>query len=348
MKKLAAALLTLSATTAALVPVTAQAATALPAPASLTAAVTSTGQVKLTWPKITSAVTVTYWVSSTVGGVGCVTTATTCTLNLTSPRQTRFSAAAATSSATSAAVLSNTIATRVVLIVAGQSNAMGANSFAIDPSTKLNYFAAPYANGADTQSTIQWSNYYVQPAPTSTTGLVALNTPQVATLAPTGQIFGPEIGLARQIFTDTGVPVTILKSAYPGSALATGWCPSCALYTNLKTMVNNRIASDAARGVADIASAPFAVVKESSAAYIQYLQANNGCGSDFCAAFIAGDAAVRSAVDSLQTSMPDVVVVDSLGLPRWAPGNNVHLTNVGELAIGQQLATSTEAKLPLK
>jgi hypothetical protein len=38
---------------------------------------------------------------------------------------------------------------RLLLIVAGQSNATGLQSYAIDPVTKVNYFASTYTNGAD-------------------------------------------------------------------------------------------------------------------------------------------------------------------------------------------------------
>jgi len=371
-----------------LVPAVAEAAPAVAAPSKVSAKVSSNGSVKLTWSKVKGS-HVTYTVASIPAGASCRTMATSCSLSLSSALETRFSVVATTTAGSSApSPMSNTIATRTVLIVAGQSNAMGANSFATDPATKVNYFAAPYANGADSADSIQWSNYFVSPAPASSTGLVALNTPQNATSSPTGQIFGPEIGLARQLYADSGVPVTIVKSAYPGSSLANDWCQTCAAYTKLKIMVTTRIRADAARGVADVVAgfywyqgeadtanptwasayegnlvrldsyvrtemhlvpdAPFAIAKESVSDYISYLQATGGCGADNCAAYQAGNTAVRAADDELQATMPNVVVVDTTGLARWAPGNYVHLTNQSELTIGQQLARATESQLGLK
>ena len=60
------------------------------------------------------------------------------------------------------------LAPRLVLVVAGQSNADGFGSYRVDPVTKTNYLAAPYLNGADAHDLLTWLPWSQLPQPGGT------------------------------------------------------------------------------------------------------------------------------------------------------------------------------------
>jgi hypothetical protein len=213
---------------------------------------------------------------------------------------------------------------------------------------------------------------------------VGLDSPQISSIATPVQIFGPEIGIARRVWTDIQQPVTIVKVTYPGSDLATDWQPNGDLFNDLVTMVRSTMAFDAAsktldtigafywyQGEADAGvpaeasayqsnlsafigavrsqlpmapTAPFALVKESGDADIAHEQATGTCPPDNCASQILGNAEVREAEDWAVSNLPNVIEVDSLGLPRSF--DYVHLTNIGELTLGSELAAATDRSFP--
>lgn len=113
-----------------------------------------------------------------------------------------------------------------------------------------NFFSALYANGADRQSTIAWDQSFVVPARTRRP--VYLSTPQVRLGSANVQIFGPEIGLARNIFSNTGQAVTVVKVAFGGQPIA-AWNPSNpgGLFHRLVSMVRTTVAHDARSGWLD-------------------------------------------------------------------------------------------------
>jgi len=263
---------------------------------------------------------------------------------------------------------------RNLVVVAGQSNAMGIGSFAIDPVTGINYLDPPYATPADTTDPLYWIVGWVKQPPAGS--INNLDTPQVNVYNPAqGAHFGPEVGLARQAYADSPVPITIVKSTWPDNSLASGWNPSVpnGIYTKTIAMVKSRISTDSLNGQIDtiigfywyqgesdaistaysssyrvnltnlithvrldLGSVRFVIAKESIAEVIASKQMAGICPDPDCAIEVAGDKAVRAADDWAVANRNDVREVDSLGLPRWT--DHMHLTNQSELTLGALLA----------
>ena len=186
-------------------------------PARIIAKATATG-IALHWSR--SPGRPTYTVSSSPPGKGCTTTAVTCTIPVDDTTPWTFSVTASDGRTTTTPSASTTpVRTRRILIVAGASNAAGFESYAVDPTTKVNFFAPPFTSPTDRSSTMVWLPWLTDPAPKVVP--MPLRTPQriVATTPVTGgrQIFGPELGLARQLFADTGEAVTVVKVSVPAN-----------------------------------------------------------------------------------------------------------------------------------
>ena len=217
------------------------------------------GGVKVTWTK-SSASGVTYTVTSTPSGKTCVTTATNCFIPVTDSTPWQFSVAAANAIGTSApSAPTARYSHRVILVVAGQSNANGWESYATDPTTGTNYMSSPYTNGADTHDLITWAPWRVLPSGSSMP--TSLDSPQNrGTARVPVDIFGPEIGLARQLWTDKQLPVTVVKAAYPGTFLDGNWTPSTpklslptatGLFPGMVALVKQTMTNDAKYGQLD-------------------------------------------------------------------------------------------------
>jgi carbohydrate esterase-like sialic acid-specific acetylesterase len=257
---------------------------------------------------------------------------------------------------------------RDLIIVAGQSNATGQESYAVDPTTGTNDVAAPFANGADSSSTITWWQSYVSPNQQGQVDdrqfvPVPLDTPQTSTVS-NRQVFGPELGLARQIYHDTGQPVTVVKVAFAATSIDQ-WSPqrSDSLYFDLTRAVRQTMANDLKAGYEDnvagilwyqgetdasepakavgyqnslglllkafreniSSSAPIVLAKEDISITCALAQMN-----------CSGNAMVRAADDWAATNLPNIYEVDTAGLPRTGLG--VHLSNQGELELGEEVA----------
>ena len=201
---------------------------------------------------------VTYTVSSVPTGKGCVVVAlASCTIPVTESTPWRYQVTASIGSLSStASALTPVVPHRTLAVLAGQSNATGAQSYAVDAATGINYLAAPYTDGADTTSTIGWMPWLVNPVKGhEETGQVALDTPQLE-IGSNGKpvhIFGPEIGWARQIYADTGQSVSVIKTAFPNTSLAGYWLPSIpgGLFSQMITTVTSTMAADARQGQLD-------------------------------------------------------------------------------------------------
>jgi carbohydrate esterase-like sialic acid-specific acetylesterase len=364
-----------------LVPCAASAApTKLPAPTNVSVSA-RVGEVIVSWKQLASSF-VTYTVTSLPPGEGCqVVDAPTCAIPIDSLADARFIVTASTASSVSAASTATPpITTKLLLVVAGQSNATGTHSYAVDPLTGIRYLSSPFTNGADTYAKLAWSEPGVKAPPRA--GWVPLDTPQ---LVGTKQVFGPEIGLARQLYADTGRSVRIVKVAAGGTSLAFGWNPQRpgGLFDMLRRLVWSQMSLDAASGTVDVLDgvywyqgesdatrpawaaayrehlqnfiaavrsglplvpgAPFVVAKESSAAYIAYLQARRSDSRSALEQYAADDALVRAADDWAGANLQHVIVVDTVGLPRVAPG--IHLRNTAELRLGKDLAKASEPDL---
>jgi hypothetical protein len=243
--------------------------------------------------------------------------------------------------------------------VAGQSNATGLQSYAIDPVTKVNYFASPYTNGADVLDTL--SLYGASPTLTR----VPLDTPQrISGSGPA--VFGPEIELARTIYADTGQSVSIVKASIPGSSLAVDW-RGPEYVDAMLDLVRNTINADARAGYADTVAALYWYQGESDAMVPAWAVAYRRNLEIFIAGLrsrpllasvpvvlvkesvicplCVGNTQVRRADDWVAAHRAHVVTVDTADLTRidgW-----VHLSNVSELALGRRLALESENLLGL-
>jgi len=121
--------------------------------------------------------------------------------------------------------------------------------------------APPYTNGADNRDLLTWTPWQVFQGLGATP--VRLDSPQKAVYGPDDlqTIFGPEVGLARKLWSDTGRSVTIVKTAYIGSDLAVDWSPTGSgalpdgLFPAMVSKVRTVMAQDAAGGQFDVLGA---------------------------------------------------------------------------------------------
>jgi hypothetical protein len=334
---------------------------------------------------------VTFTVTSIPIGKTCsVVAQLRCGVSVTDSTPWQFHVTASIGSTSSApSTLTAPVRHRILLILAGQSNAMGAESYPVDPTTGVNYLAPPYTNGADSLSTLSWYPWLVAPPKhPGKTGQVPLDTAQWLSPigAPKVQIFGPEIGWARQVYSDTGQAVSIVKVAAIGS-LTVDWNPatpsndfSVLLYRAISTMTDDAKSgqldtigavawyqgesdastpADAAAYRANLTAfvtafradlpmdpaVPVVLVKESMAGYLGFVQDTGGCATSVdCAALQLGDSEVRSADDWVAGNLPHVTAVDTVDLPRT--GVLVHLSNLGDLAVGTRIAQASDRSMP--
>ena len=96
-----------------------------------------------------------------------------------------------------------------VLIVAGQSNAAGAESLSVDPANNIDVFGTQSVKPADTQVQMLFDNTFGNDSMTRVNP-VPLNTPQRAN-ANEAAIFGPEVGLSRKLYELGRRRIIILK-----------------------------------------------------------------------------------------------------------------------------------------
>ena len=341
-----------------------------PTPANLTVKA-KYGGVQVSWSKVPGR-GVTYSVSSTPAGKGCTTIAKSCFIAITDATPWQFSVTASSGSGTSApSSLSAHYLHRVVLIVAGQSNATGWESYSTDPTTGKDYLAAPYTNGADSQDQIVWAPWDVLKA--HSTHPVALDTPQIrGTTKHPKFIFGPEIGLARQLWADKALPVTIIKAAYPGSWMAS-WDPSdptldvqtgTGLFSGMVALVKKTMEADAAQGQLDTIGGFYwyqgeqdSLALSTASAYQANLTNLIGAvrtalpattatpiivaESDMSACWNAtrstitlmlGNSEVRGADVSVAHSVPNVWLVDTAGLPRVNDGPEFEFVHLSNIS----------------
>jgi Carbohydrate esterase, sialic acid-specific acetylesterase len=108
-----------------------------------------------------------------------------------------------------------------VLVVAGQSNALGYASYVIDPKTHKDVFTDSSRSPADHTALLIWDESGVL---SSVAAPVLLDTPQRLT-GSSSPIFGPEVGLARALYADGQWHVLVVKVAIDGSSLAEDWLP---------------------------------------------------------------------------------------------------------------------------
>lgn len=125
-----------------------------------------------------------------------------------------------------------------VLVVAGQSNALGYQSFVTDPVTHADVFTDKTRSAADSRVLFMWTESGV---PSNGAAPVKLDAPQDLVGAP-GPIFGPEVGLARALWAEGHHSLLVVKVAYSGSGLAEDWMPGDADFQALVARVQQAVA----------------------------------------------------------------------------------------------------------
>ena len=122
--------------------------------------------------------------------------------------------------------------THDLILVAGQSNAVGFDAYAsqlpVNPNDKDVLFwwrvGDPPPDTYDSTSARQWTRLQTQPRsnPMPKTNGVPR---QYGNFAKPEGGFGPEIGLARELRAKEGKPLAIIKVAFSGTAMRTDWNP---------------------------------------------------------------------------------------------------------------------------
>ena len=245
---------------------------------------------------------------------------------------------------------------RLVLIVAGQSNATGFGSYATDPVTGIDYLAAPFATAADSLDTITWKQSWLTDG--GEPNEVPLDAPQTSIAPGNPQVFGPEIGLAREVYAVTGQPVTVIKVTFPGTPLAHDWIPGGGLWDAMVSFIHGTVSRDAARGVSDKLGGFYWVQGEADAAVPKEAAAYRAnltkfvsdirtrlplgravpivLGKVWVAAYPTGNDQVRAADNYVAAHQAHVYTVDTKNLLRLP--ETLHILNTGELRLGDEMA----------
>lgn len=265
-----------------------------------------------------------------------------------------------------------------ILVLAGQSNALGAKSYAIDPVTGRHVFVRASAGSADRKVLFMWTESGV---PSSGPTPVALDTPQHLVRAPS-PVFGPEVGLARKLWSDGFHDLLVVKVAFNGTSLAVDWQPGRPDFAAMLRRVRQaeawadahgylpRIAgfywvqgeADAGKGAwaaryatnlrrfinevrRDLElgpSTPFVLAQTDLADYIAWEQAHRRCVVSTCAIEKRWNDWVMEA--QARAASPDVFVIPTFELPRVE--HFVHLSNASEIRLGVSFARVTAPRMP--
>ena len=125
----------------------------------------------------------------------------------------------AAASGASASVHRHRAPTLTILVVAGQSNALGYQSFVIDPTTHKDVFTEQGSSAADHKVLLTYQE-------SGTAGGVLppgrLDSSQKRSGA-SSPIFGPEVGLARYLYGAGHRDLFVVKVAFSGTSLAVDW-----------------------------------------------------------------------------------------------------------------------------
>lgn len=123
--------------------------------------------------------------------------------------------------------------THDLILVAGQSNAVGFDAYASQlPADRRDqevliwwHVGDPPPDAHDSTSSRQWTR--LQPQPRGNPMPKTNGVPrQYGNFAKPEGGFGPEIGLARELRAKEGKPLAIIKVAFSGTAMRTDWNPA--------------------------------------------------------------------------------------------------------------------------
>ncbi|HEY8080500.1 MAG TPA: sialate O-acetylesterase, partial [Acidimicrobiales bacterium] len=167
---------------------------------------------------------------SIAGGRRAALVGVTCALGM---------AAMVTASAASPRAPTHTL---TVLVVAGQSNATGAESYVISPTTHRSVFGASPADTA--VGLTLWGPFVDPPSLPPRT----LDYPQVSSPARRVATFGPEVGLARGLWAVGNRSLVVEKVVANGTTLAVDWRPRGRLFNVLVARTLGLVAWAGAHG----------------------------------------------------------------------------------------------------
>jgi hypothetical protein len=275
-------------------------------------------------------------------------------------------AVSAVSSGASALVYRHRDPTLLILVVAGQSNALGYQSFVIDPATHKDVFTEKGSSPADHKAFFTFEESGVAGGALPP---VPLDTPQ-RRAGTTNPIFGPELGLARYLYGMGHKDLLIVKVAFSGSSLAVDWAPHDKDYESLLTRVQAAVSwashhgwsptvggfywmqgeSDATvaayaadyrihllkfianvrRSLRLTSTTPFVIGQIDLADFINFEQAHRLCETPDCSREKLWNAEVMDAQASVAGT--NVFVAETATLPRYE--HFLHLTDAAELALG--------------
>jgi hypothetical protein len=263
-----------------------------------------------------------------------------------------------------------------ILVVAGQSNALGYQSYVIDPTTHKDVFTESHSP-ADTKALIMWTESGV---PSSGATPVPLDTLQDLQGAPS-PVFGPEVGLARDLWADGHHNLLIVKVAFSGSSLADDWQPDAADFGALVSRVQEAEAWAGSHGwtptvaafywmqgetdamSASMASSygtnlkgflknvrqqlalsdevPFVIGEIDLSDFITYEQQRHECTTPTCSAERRWNSEVMTAQRKAAAKL--VYVTSTARFPRF--DKFIHLSDSGELSLGRAFATLSDHHL---
>jgi len=333
-----------------------------------------TDTVSWTAPTARAGVQVTsYLVTSLPSGKTCTTTATSCVLTgIVDRTRWRFAVAARDAAGLGRrSAWTLPLHEAVIVVVAGQSNATGAESYAYDAATKRAVFDGRSAADRGVFLSLDgpfWRQATIPPGP--------LEYPQVSSANHAQVLFGPEVGLARGLWDAGFHTLAVEKVVRNGSSLAVDWRPGGALFADLVARTRALLAWAAARGdspsiggifwvqgeadalradesaayranlVAFVSAlrtalpvspvAPFVIGETTIAPWVHYDERIGACVPADCKALLAQDAEVRAAQVAAAAGLRSVYLTDTAGLPRSTI--QLHLSSVGELDLGAAFA----------
>ena len=276
--------------------------------------------------------------------------------------------------------------TRDLILVAGQSNAVGADAYAeelpADPKDAATMFwwrvGDPPPDEYDGTSARQWSTLQFQPR---TPAMPAINGKKLArqygnfNLKSKGG-FGPEIGMVRTLATKESRPLAVIKTAFSGTSVAGDWnvghpgkADPCyrAMIDEAKAAIASAKAKDItlrARAFVWVQGESDANAKDAPAyvanlsAMLQRLRADLnapdmilllGVNTRFGNGKNAFMPKIIDAQKEVAAALPRARYVDTAGAETLPP-SHTHFTAVGTLEIGRRYAEAllaAETALPL-
>jgi hypothetical protein len=264
-----------------------------------------------------------------------------------------------------------------VLVVAGQSNALGYQSYVVDPKTHKDVFTDSSRSAADSRVLLMWTESGVA---SSGTTPVKLNTPQHLQGAPS-PVFGPELGLARELYAAGHHNLLVVKVAFAGSSLAVDWQPGQPDYEALVQRVGQAMTWAQASGWApsiagvywvqgetDAMSAswassykanllqfirnlrvglslssktPFVLAETDILDYINFEKVHKECSSPSCSAEKRWNSEVMKGQAACASKY--VFVAETASLPRVE--DFLHLSDAAELRLGKAFGMLSERHL---